>query len=247
MRANQSSTALVMDSCSGPLTQPPPIHAAASDDSGGRVQRPGYIQTPFLPSSSSTGIHGGSLRHDARNLMGALRLYCDLLSMPGVLKPEHSHYAEELRLLNTRSEALIEHLIQLLSHERTDGLAVDASSKDADAESSFGARARIAVAHVIGKLASPSKPVSRWRPAAASTKMGKSGNGLGEAFVTDRCLGTLPAQQDAMSNTTKSKGTLRKLPASGLPSTAESSADDSKSITKHPEDSQAVAGGIESC
>jgi len=51
---------------------------------------------------------------------GALRLYCDLLSMPGVLKPEHSHYAEELRLLSKRNEELIEHLIQLLSQERAD-------------------------------------------------------------------------------------------------------------------------------
>jgi hypothetical protein len=34
--------------------------------------------------------------------------------MPGVLKPEHRNYPEELRLLGTRSGALIEHLIQLL-------------------------------------------------------------------------------------------------------------------------------------
>ena len=47
--------------------------------------------------------------------MGAIKLYCDLLSMPDVLKPEHRHYAEELSLLSTRSEALIQHLIQLLT------------------------------------------------------------------------------------------------------------------------------------
>jgi signal transduction histidine kinase len=52
------------------------------------------------------------LLHDARNLVGAIGLYCDLLSMPGVLRPEHRHYAEELRLLGSRSGALIERLMQ---------------------------------------------------------------------------------------------------------------------------------------
>jgi signal transduction histidine kinase len=52
------------------------------------------------------------LLHDARNLVGALGLYCDLLAVPGVLKPEHRHYAEEVRLLGSRSGALIEHLME---------------------------------------------------------------------------------------------------------------------------------------
>jgi signal transduction histidine kinase len=56
--------------------------------------------------------HGEGLLHDARNLMGALGLYCDLLSMPGVLKPEHRHYAEEVRLLGTRSAAMIQQLME---------------------------------------------------------------------------------------------------------------------------------------
>jgi signal transduction histidine kinase len=56
-------------------------------------------------------VHGEGLLHDARNLMGALGLYCDLLSMPGVLKPEHRHYAEEVRLLGARSAAMIQQLM----------------------------------------------------------------------------------------------------------------------------------------
>jgi signal transduction histidine kinase len=52
------------------------------------------------------------LLHDARNLMGTIGLYCDLLSMPDVLKPEHRHYAEELRMLGTRSGALIQRLME---------------------------------------------------------------------------------------------------------------------------------------
>jgi signal transduction histidine kinase len=65
------------------------------------------------------------LLHDARNLVGALGLYCDLLAVPGVLKPEHRHYAEEMRLLGSRSGALIEHLMErvlpLLGEAAADG------------------------------------------------------------------------------------------------------------------------------
>jgi hypothetical protein len=179
--------------------------------------------------------------------MGALRLYCDLLSMPGVLQPEHSHYAEELRLLNTRSEALIEHLIQLLSQRRVDGLAVDASSKGADVESSFGAGARIARADAVGRLASPSKPVSRRRPEAASTKMEESGNGIDEASVTDRRSGSFPPQLAAVPNIPKVSGASGKLSSSGLPDAVESSAINSKSRSKHRDDFKPGAGGIESC
>jgi signal transduction histidine kinase len=72
------------------------------------------------PSWSSAAIaHGDGLLHDARNLMGALGLYCDLLSMPGVLKPEHRHYAAEVRLLGTRSAAMIQQLMERRFQEAT--------------------------------------------------------------------------------------------------------------------------------
>ena len=61
---------------------------------------PGSIALRGGPSACGAG-HGPQvaqnegLLHDARNLMGAIGLYCDLLSMPGVLShPEHHHYAE---------------------------------------------------------------------------------------------------------------------------------------------------------
>ena len=72
-------------------------------------------------------VAGEGLLHDARNLMGALGLYCDLLSMPGVLRPEHNHYPEELRLLGNRSQALIENLMQsVLAQGQADGLCMAA-------------------------------------------------------------------------------------------------------------------------
>ncbi len=54
--------------------------------------------------------HAG-LAHDAGNLLGALQIYCDLLSVPGVLRPEHRHYAQDLHLIAARSTTLIRRLL----------------------------------------------------------------------------------------------------------------------------------------
>ena len=56
--------------------------------------------------------NGPGLAHDAGNLLGALTLYSELLGLPGVLKPEHQHYARELKLLSQRSGALIYRLLK---------------------------------------------------------------------------------------------------------------------------------------
>jgi signal transduction histidine kinase len=123
MRAKQSSTASGIFSRSGPFTAPIPIRASA-----GVLPRVVAIRTAVPIRSTKTAHHtncvtgmqparsdisvaqGEGLLHDTRNLMGALRLYCDLLSLPGVLKPEHGHYADELRLLGARSGTLMERL-----------------------------------------------------------------------------------------------------------------------------------------
>jgi len=54
---------------------------------------------------------GAGLAHDAGNLLGALNLYSELLSMPGVLHDEHREYAAELRQLSERSWAMIDRLV----------------------------------------------------------------------------------------------------------------------------------------
>ncbi|MGD0800127.1 MAG: sensor histidine kinase [Terracidiphilus sp.] len=51
--------------------------------------------------------------HDARNMVTALGLYCDLLAEPGVLSPAFLHYANELRLVATASRRLVEKLLAL--------------------------------------------------------------------------------------------------------------------------------------
>jgi signal transduction histidine kinase len=51
--------------------------------------------------------------HDARNMVTALGLYCDLLEEPGVLAAPFLHYAGELRLVATASRHLVEKLLAL--------------------------------------------------------------------------------------------------------------------------------------
>jgi signal transduction histidine kinase len=54
--------------------------------------------------------------HDARNMVTALGLYCDLLEEPGVLSPSFHHYGNELRLVATASRRLVEKLVTLDAH-----------------------------------------------------------------------------------------------------------------------------------
>jgi signal transduction histidine kinase len=54
-----------------------------------------------------------AVAHDARNMVAALGLYCDLLEEPGVLAAPYGHYAQELRLLATASHRLVEKLVAL--------------------------------------------------------------------------------------------------------------------------------------
>lgn len=51
--------------------------------------------------------------HDARNMVAALELYCDLLDQPGVLGLTFTQYAGELRLVAAASRKLVEKLVTL--------------------------------------------------------------------------------------------------------------------------------------
>ncbi len=59
--------------------------------------------------------------HDARNMVTALGLYCDLLEEPGVLAAPFTHYAHELRLVAAASRRLVEKLVALDVHAAPDG------------------------------------------------------------------------------------------------------------------------------
>lgn len=70
------------------------------------------VPLPFPSIEADSIANGVGLAHDAGNLLGALGLYCDLLDVPGVLRPEHLHYARELRLLSQRSGSMIARLMK---------------------------------------------------------------------------------------------------------------------------------------
>ena len=54
------------------------------------------------------------IAHDARNMVTALELYCDLLQQPGVLAEPFVHYGGELRLVSAASRRLVEKLTPIL-------------------------------------------------------------------------------------------------------------------------------------
>lgn len=67
----------------------------------------GLISKPGLAESL------GDVAHDARNMVAALSLYCDLLEEPGVLARPFAHYGSELRLVTAASRRLVERLMVL--------------------------------------------------------------------------------------------------------------------------------------
>jgi len=66
-----------------------------------------------LANLRSRGESLAEVAHDARNMVTALGLYCDLLEEPGVLNHSFHHYAGELRLVATASRRLVEKLLAL--------------------------------------------------------------------------------------------------------------------------------------
>jgi signal transduction histidine kinase len=63
-----------------------------------------------------------ALIHDARNMVAAIDLYCDLLEEAGVLAAPFRHYASELRLVGGTSRRLLDQLalLDLSAEARTD-------------------------------------------------------------------------------------------------------------------------------
>lgn len=59
----------------------------------------------------SQGESLSEVAHDARNMVTALGLYCDLLEEPGVLSVPFIHYGQELRLVAAASRRLVEKLM----------------------------------------------------------------------------------------------------------------------------------------
>lgn len=63
-----------------------------------------------LTTIGNKGESVAQIAHDARNMVTALDLYCDLLQQPGVLAQPFVHYGGELRLVAAASRRLLEKL-----------------------------------------------------------------------------------------------------------------------------------------
>ncbi len=70
-----------------------------------------------LATLRSQGESLAEVAHDARNMVTALGLYCDLLEEPGVLATQFLHYGSELRLVAAASRRLVEKLVALDADE----------------------------------------------------------------------------------------------------------------------------------
>lgn len=69
-----------------------------------------YDTIATLPGRGETFAE---VAHDARNMVTALGLYCDLLEEPGVLATPFIHYGQELRLVAMASRRLVEKIVTL--------------------------------------------------------------------------------------------------------------------------------------
>jgi len=105
MQATQSRTASGTRNLSrqSAATRPIDLNPAIGVDARPRECRP--------VAGGARVAESAGLAHDARNLLGALSLYSELLAMPGVLHEEHKEYAVELRMLSERSWAMIDRLV----------------------------------------------------------------------------------------------------------------------------------------
>lgn len=99
-------------------------HGAKSRGKGPRMQQTNDQAALEISRGQRDGISvfralGGGARnlaevaHDARNMVTALGLYCELLEEPGVLSPSFRHYGSELKLLASASQQLVDKLMAL--------------------------------------------------------------------------------------------------------------------------------------
>jgi len=71
------------------------------------------IVVETLANLHSRGETLAEVAHDARNMVTALGLYCDLLEEPGVLAAPFLHYGHELRLVAAASRRLVEKIVTI--------------------------------------------------------------------------------------------------------------------------------------
>jgi signal transduction histidine kinase len=98
------------------------VESGQTEESGMERKRvEAVVET--LAQLRGRGESVAEVAHDARNMVTALGLYCDLLEEPGVLTPPYRHYGNELRLVAAASRRLVEKLVALDARRASDGSA----------------------------------------------------------------------------------------------------------------------------
>jgi signal transduction histidine kinase len=97
---------------------------------GGAARKRVEAVVETLATLHGEGESLAEVAHDARNMVTALGLYCDLLEEPGVLSAPFLHYGSELRLLASASRRLVEKLVALDGRETSGPAAANAPQSD---------------------------------------------------------------------------------------------------------------------
>ncbi len=129
--------------------------------------------------------HGETLAevaHDARNMVTALGLYCDLLEEPGILATPFMHYGQELRLVAAASRRLVEKIVAIdAQRETVDSAGMSRKTATSPAQSHATSSPQIAASAVpqtAGSLSWTGQEESgRGTPAAAATAIFDQGRG----------------------------------------------------------------------
>ena len=105
------------------------------------------------PWSDGSAQSLAGLIHDARNMVSAMDLYCDLLEEPGVLSAPFHHYAGELRLVSGAGRRLLEKMAVAESVTELQNPALQNQAQSRNAPSPrLRTDSRTASAHPAGSL-----------------------------------------------------------------------------------------------
>jgi signal transduction histidine kinase len=95
------------------VTQPSLAGTTIRSISSRRLPLPGFGSLPTLREEGGDALVLAGLAHDARNLVTALGLCAELMAEPGVLAPQHAHFAAEIHSITEASTRLVERLSNL--------------------------------------------------------------------------------------------------------------------------------------
>lgn len=84
---------------------------ATSSNTPARI--PASAIAPALNFTQADGTSLTEVAHEARNMVAALGVYCELLEGPGVLAAQFQHYGSELKMVAAASRRLVDRLAAL--------------------------------------------------------------------------------------------------------------------------------------